>query len=331
MIDECANDIDASLILHARFSMTRTREQVASIRSPVVQSPARDFARNVENLVSLHILPLVLIGWGHADLAGLASWVKTSLEWDTSGGENPKEGPEFDAAVQKAWDEIGADEQYQSDRVDSLKLQLAHLLTQAHGQMAARALVQAAVSSAWTAFECLGQDLWVASLNAHPIDLAHRAFAKLAQVEGEGMSRRSISVGLLARHGFDVRNVLGNLLSAKFDFTSVSGIRAAYTAAFGPNADLDAIFRESPAEDPFTPALRDLEELEATRHAIVHRAGRVDSEFRRRTGSEQKVGEFIHFDTASYSRLVNSAMDSGCALIEFVDRQFSREDQSEDG
>jgi hypothetical protein len=138
---------------------------------------------------------------------------------------------------------------------------------------AVRALLFASISSGWAAFESVAKDVWIVALNSRPTLLAQSAFIKLPdETATEGLSAKHISVGLLARHGFDLRDKLGFLLSDKFDFTGVSGIRTAYVSAFGKASVFDTMFNG-----------QNIATLEATRHLIVHRAGFVDEEYKRRT------------------------------------------------
>ena len=126
-------------------------------------------------------------------------------------------------------------------------------------------LYRAGISESWTALECLATDLWVTSLNEEPTTLAQTAISSLDAQEPGELTSRHIPVGLAARHGFDLRRCLGTVLKSKFDFTGVSGIQKAYKI-FVPNDE----FIQKVLAQP------ELGELEATRHVIVHRAGRVD-------------------------------------------------------
>ena len=191
-----------------------------------------------------------------------------------------------------------------------------HLFTllDEHPEMKAgyRTLLTSATAGAWTAVECLATDVWVASLNARPMSLAMRAVA--AEASGElidGLSGKQISVGLLAKHGFDLRACMGTVLKPKFDLTSLSKIKKAYVAAFEKDKALDE------ALDGY-----DLDLLEASRHLIVHRGGLVDEEFQKRVrnvGVAHPVGALLPLDGPMVGRLANAAIAAGCRLLVFVD------------
>jgi hypothetical protein len=110
---------------------------------------------------------------------------------------------------------------------------------------------------------------------------------------------------------FDLRNCMGYLLEPKFDPTSLPRIKRAYTAAFGKASELTGLF-DAP----------ELGMLEASRHLIVHRAGVVDEEFKKRAakwGINYAIDVLLPLDGKQVSRLANAAIDAGCKLLSFVD------------
>jgi hypothetical protein len=168
-------------------------------------------------------------------------------------------------------------------------------------------LYRAGVSESWTALECLAADLWVTSLNEEPTTLAQTAISSLDAQEPTEFSSKHIPVGLPARFGFDLRHCLGTVLKSKFDFTGVSGIQKAYKV-FVPNDE----FIQRVLSQP------ELGELEATRHVIVHRAGRVDEEYRRRTGSQLPVGAVLAFTREQAVKFSYVSAHAGTGLLAFV-------------
>jgi len=165
----------------------------------------------------------------------------------------------------------------------------------------------AGVSGSWTALECLATDLWVASLNEEPMTLAQTAISSLEGQEPGELTSKQISVGLAARHGFDLRSCLGTVLKSRFDFTAVSGIQKAYKV-FVPNDEfIEKVLTQ-----------RELSELEAARHVIVHRAGRVDEEYRRRARSNLAIGTVLTFNSEDSARFCYLASQAGTGLLAFV-------------
>ena len=62
-----------------------------------------------------------------------------------------------------------------------------------------------------------------------------------------------------------------------------------------------------------------LSELEARRHLIVHRASRVDEEYKRRTGSELQVGASLTFNNEQAVEFARASQMAGLGLLAFVD------------
>ncbi len=172
-------------------------------------------------------------------------------------------------------------------------------------------LNSAAVSGSWTAIECLATDLWVASLNEEPLLVGQTAISSLDPQEAGELTSKHIPVGLAARHGFDLRRSLGTVLRTKFDFTGVSGIQKAYKV-FVPNDE----FIEKVLAQP------ELSEMEATRHVIVHRAGKVDEDYRKRTGSDLPVGTVLNITVSQAERFCELSARSGTGLLAFVNDWF---------
>ncbi len=168
-------------------------------------------------------------------------------------------------------------------------------------------LYRAGISESWTAFECLATDLWVTSLNEEPMTLAQTAISSLEMQEPDQLTSKHVPVGLAARYGFDLRHCLGTLLKPKFDFTGVSGIQKAYRV-FMPYDD----FIQKVLGEP------NLSELEATRHLVVHRAGRVDEEYRRRTALDVPVGAVLTFTMEQSLKFCWASANAGTGLLAFV-------------
>jgi hypothetical protein len=183
-------------------------------------------------------------------------------------------------------------------------------------QAGQRVLLSSATSGAWTAFECVATDAWVAAVNARPMQLWKKAWdAPGAEGQAEGLDGKSVPVGLPAKYGFDLRGHLGDLLKTRFDFTSVSGIEKAYRDTLGVS---EAMKRSL---DSVT-----LRGLEVIRNVVVHRGGVVDQAFKDRVrkfeaqeGVEYAVGSPLPLDGRVVSKLVAAALEAGCDLLRFVD------------
>src|SRR5262249_32108698 len=189
--------------------------------------------------------------------------------------------------------------QLSSRVVSEASQELRAILQVADVYDSARVLLSSSTSTAWTAFECLATDLWVAALDSRPATLAQRALKSLpSDDQSDGISGKGIAVWQLAKYGFDLRGCMGRVLKPKFDLTSLSNIKKAYFSAFEKSKQIDALF-----------TAQDLNLLEASRHVIVHRAGIVDGEFEGRTkamGISWSVDAALPIDGKFVSRLANA-------------------------
>ena len=245
----------------------------------------------IERQSSEHYRSMALDYWsrGEGIRTFRAEYIKT-LTLDPNKATKAKD-PDFRERVLKKHDEILAIPNFGEPLRQSMQV-----------------LYSAGVSGSWTALECLATDLWVTALNEEPLTLAQTAISSLEGQEPGELTSKQIPVGLAARHGFDLRHCLGTVLRPKFDFTGVSGIQKAYKV-FAPN---DGFIEEVLAQP-------ELSDLEATRHVIVHRAGKVDEEYRRRTDSNLPVGEILTFSYEQSSKFSYVAAHAGTGLLAFVD------------
>ncbi len=171
------------------------------------------------------------------------------------------------------------------------------------------ALLLAAVSATWTSFEAVTSDAWELVLNSRPSILAKNVFRQLDQSDpNDRVTQKQIGLGILAKYDFNVRDKLGTILRTKFDFTSVTTIRRAYSSVFGKLEELEAALAEP-----------ELSTLEATRHLVVHRGGLVDAEYKRRSKSSLALGTALPLDAATVSSWANAVIDSSCKLLVFLD------------
>ena len=291
------------------IDVTAAAEAAKSIHSPDLRPIAAVFARNVDELLTLLSLPLILLtvgaSSGHSLVFFTQALVRTKNvdKWH----ESEEARAEVEAEARRLAEAARDDPKFRP--VDEAKAQLTYLIEHHDLEGPARALLYAACSSAWSSLECAAKDAWIAALNSRPFQLAQPALTKLPDEPAiDGLTGKQVSVGLLARHGFDLRNSLGTLLSPKFDFTSVSGIRTAYEAAFGRSSELNKLL-----------SVPELSHLEATRHLVVHRAGLVDEEYIRRTGDSVAIGAQLPLAGARVSELANAAVTAGARLLQIVD------------
>lgn len=285
------------------------------IRSEVLLPVARVFLRNAEDISWLLSLPLVLMYRGMAKASEEKHFMLALLRT-----HNVHKFKDSEEARREVFDEAERlrGKMFDTDVGNNFERATHELQwlfsSEEKVRSSVRSLLSAAAAAGWTSFEVLATDMWVAALNARPLPLGSTALNAIPQdATDESLNSKRVSVSLLEKYDYDLRGSLGDLLRAKFDFTGVSSIEKAYSAAFGKSAGLDHVFDRAD----------DINLLECVRHLIVHRAGIVDEEFLKRTGFAAPVGERFALDSPLVHKLVNAAIDSGCDLIQFVDMWMS--------
>lgn len=303
------------------LALDAVKTAVASVTSPELIGVGRALEQSADNVCQLAIMPLVLLKQGQEDVNFVVSYTEVlantglyrAKEWSDD------QRAAFDADLRRLQEQRRVDAAWQHHSWEHVYRSLEALLSVEPVQRSARAMVYAVVANAWTMFECLAKDAWICALNTFPLEFAQKAFNALEQDDpGEpGLTRKHLSVGILAKHGFNVISCLGTLLADRLDLTGVKGIRAAYRAAFGCGAD-EACRTDAPlAEGNIGQDM--LEGLECARHCIVHRGGRVDAEYVRRSGQALTIGSPVAFGVEYYAALVNAGMMASSHLLSFVD------------
>ena len=180
------------------------------------------------------------------------------------------------------------------------------------------------VIQSWTAFENLAEDLWVAAINSHPSKLAnlagnprgkYRQQNRAAPSEKYQQPGKTVPLSELEFHGYDLRKRMGDVLrnSRKVVFRSLADIREAYHRAFSEQAaDVDNVL-----DDP------GLQYASAVRNVLIHKAGRVDDEYREQTAgltgiARVAVGEKLPLTGEVAEKLADDTIDCAFRLFRAV-------------
>ncbi len=200
----------------------------ARIQHPSLSPLGAAFAESIDNLEFLRITPQVLLSHGYAEAASFNFFSKLAKTDDIKGYSGFEDW--FDQ-YRKRVESVAATEEARKQFMDHLwetaQRHLVHLSHDKKVASALRSIEVARVVLGWTAFECLAADSWETALNESALRLGQRALSAIpddASVE-DGLTRKHVAVGLLAKYGFDLRKKLGTILRQKFDFSSLAGIR----------------------------------------------------------------------------------------------------------
>ena len=186
------------------------------------------------------------------------------------------------------------------------------------------AILGGMVIAAWTAFETMASDLWVAALNAHPVKLAalsgtwHKPEKfeadELTEDEEDQKQDKTVKLQDLQMNGYDLSKKMGSVHKYRFKWGVLEGIRRAYGAAFSNHYDEI----KSAIED------HSIDALAAARNVLVHKAGVVDGKFKKKhrnwpafAGLEPET--VLQLDGVAVRDLLGASLGSAIKLMNAVD------------
>lgn len=188
-----------------------------------------------------------------------------------------------------------------------------------HARLAGEALYRSTLISAWTAFESAVSDTWETAVNNRFRSLGEKALS--VDVPSDESTERAVkAVGkerlsnLVLQHGGNIGDKVGTIVRQERTgaFNKFSGLRAFYVHTFGSEAR------------PLFDTYPDLARLEAIRHVLVHRGGKIDAAFVDRVKSDPdlsdlQIGEHLKVTSAMVLKYVRAAFDCSTAILAFVD------------
>jgi hypothetical protein len=190
--------------------------------------------------------------------------------------------------------------------------------------------IDAALSSlivgAWTTAETFLGDVWQTAVNVHPEVLAELRGARnrirrLSNGEpspsgaADNQRDKTVELSFLQRHGYNLRDVMGNVLARRFDFSRVSDIREAFSQSFScDSSSIDEALSD-----------QSLDALSLVRNVIVHNAGIADEPYASRCDSYPLAptlskGQRLNLNGEIVARLLLTGRECAVKLIRGVDR-----------
>jgi hypothetical protein len=123
----------------------------------------------------------------------------------------------------------------------------------------------------------------------------------------------------ISKHKFNVANKMGTILRARFEFSSLDGIREAYASAFDKESvEIDRALTN-----------KSLDALSAVRNVIVHRDAQADQEYIEKTKflsslPTATVGKHLLLDGEIVVRLLKPAITAANQLLIAVDNWLAK-------
>lgn len=172
-----------------------------------------------------------------------------------------------------------------------------------------RSLLYAGIVFIWCCFEVYVKDLWETALNIGNKLVMKTTLRNAINVDKtndfHGIQGKYINLEYLAQYNYNVSNKLGSVLVNKFDFSSAYGIKDAYSCAFPRSTTIRKALEN-----------KELAQLEARRHIIVHKAGVVDDAFCKKTGiSKTQIGNKLELSDEELSNFGNVVIDIAIQVI----------------
>lgn len=184
------------------------------------------------------------------------------------------------------------------------------------------------LSTMWTTFEVLANDLWIAALNYHPKTLSALGGRKARikkltgqQIKGDetpkqdSIDSKMVKLSLIQENMFDLSNSMGSILAVSQRFDSLDGIREAYSTAFSKRSEgIDSLLSRI-----------ELDSLSLLRNVILHNGGRCDKVYLSKSKTMPlcpltDLGSRVQLDGESVVNLINPVIEIGYKLIEEVRR-----------
>ena len=309
-------------------------------------------AENILRVVGVTALPVWLVGNATLSqvLIDVAMFNLTGTITPAKGAESKHENVLaekqrlFDTLVQNNGVELAA--RGPGGPVPHEEADTANMLGLIHGgsqpwpQTALSFLLSSLLTGTWTIFEALAGDLWTAAVNASPSSLAgltgtssrierqakSQKVVSRSSAEDRGSalaSEKQISLAELQKVSggtFNLAEHMGDLLRDGYKFTTLSGIRAAYRAAFSEKEK-----RARPENIDLILADKSLDALSAVRNLIVHKAGVADSAYLDDTKSAPsaphlKIGQKLNLGAMDVCNLISPVVNHSVALMRAVDK-----------
>lgn len=156
-----------------------------------------------------------------------------------------------------------------------------------------------ALVNTWTLFETYSKEIWVKSFNKNP-NFINSAIINTKNNSNGAIMDKSIPLSLLSKYGFDVSNHLGEILSAKYDFTSCNGVKKSFMDLFSLR-DNEIEFMDD----------ENLNQMEIIRHILVHNSGVIDSKYLSRSKrNNEQFGVQIELEIDEMNNMINASIHS---------------------
>ncbi len=255
------------------------------------------YCGSVEQILMMIASPLILMTFAMSkvkeDHLSIQSAVKLGFLLN-----NPPKEPKvtakqlvkfFDEELKKANENIVEDAQSESNKLYEKSDEIKNCFN----NIGLNALV-----NSWTLFEAYSKDIWVKLLNDNPQLLTQKVINTKSENDN-GVNGKTLPLNILSKYNYDVSRHLGEILSVKYDFTGVEGIKKAFKDLFNLEDHEISFLNETK-----------IMQLEICRHIIVHNAGLIDSRYLARSKRPNEIiNQKLQLDIIEINDMINYSIN----------------------
>lgn len=286
-------------------------ESIKSIAEELTSENLRSihvkYCDSIEQILTMISSPLILMTFAMAkvkeDHLSIQSAVKLGFLFNNPPKE-PKEAAQhlvkfFEEELKKANENIIEEAQNESQKL----YEKSEEIRSCFSNIGLNALV-----NSWTLFEAFSKDIWVNILNNNP-QLLNQKIINTNVENDSGVNNKTIPLNILSKYNYDVSRHLGEILSNKYDFTGVEGLKKAFKDLFN-------------LKDEEVSFLHDAKiiQLEICRHIIVHNAGIIDKRYLGRSKrANETINQKLNLDIIEINDMINYSINCVKQLLLLAD------------
>lgn len=291
----------------ANIDIDCLKEIEERLNSPYLKIIHTKYCASVEQILTMISSPLILMTFAMAKVKEDHLSIQSAVKLGFLVNNPPKDTKEtakklinfFEEELKKANENIVEDAQKESNNLYDKSEEIRNCFNN---------IGLNAVVNSWTLFEAYMKDIWIKTLNNKP-ELLNNKIINAKSDSENGANSKTIPLNLLSKYNYDVSNHLGEILSNKYDFTGVEGIKKAYKDLFDLNE----------SEILFLDKIK-LIQLEICRHIIVHNAGIIDSRYLARSKRpNETINENLKLDIIEISEMINYSIECVKSILLLVD------------
>jgi hypothetical protein len=282
------------------------------LHSPIVMTAHSQYCESMQSVVELLTSPIIFMSLAISKVKethiSIENSVKLGHLFNNPDMTNPKKTAEelvdFFKQAYKKENETTVDEAYSEAK---FLIENNYRVKALYHNIGLNALV-----NSWTMFENCIKDLWIKLLNSFP-DLLNNSILNSKTENDSQLSGKNIPVTLLSKYKYNISNHLGEILVGKYDFTGTSGIKKSYKDLLGISDIHLKIFDDD-----------HLNQLEITRHLIVHKASIIDADYLKRSKRQnENNNDKLILESEEACALINSSIKTLKEVFLFTDNKIN--------